>query len=96
MQFQKFFLSILLTVPIELYFSEIYRRWRSFVFRRDDYTCQTCNKKGGEIQADHIKPWAFYPDLRFSVDNGRTLCKDCHRKTDTWGVWGGRKDYAKI
>lgn len=34
-----------------------------------------------EIEADHIKPWAYYPDLRYELDNGRTLCLKCHRKT---------------
>jgi hypothetical protein len=62
-----------------------YKTWRKFVFERDNYTCQECNQRGGELQADHIKPWATYPELRYELDNGRTLCVDCHRKTDTWG-----------
>lgn len=28
---------------------------------------------------------AFFPELRFELTNGRTLCKLCHMKTDTWG-----------
>lgn len=61
-----------------------YRKWRELVFERDDYTCQFCNKRGGKIQADHIKPFAFHPELRFEISNGRTLCIDCHMKTDTY------------
>ncbi len=62
-----------------------YKAWRTLVFRRDNYTCVGCKKSGCEIHADHIKQFAYYPELRFNVDNGRTLCVPCHRKTDTWG-----------
>lgn len=63
-----------------------YIEWRKSVFKRDDYTCRVCAARGGQIQADHIKPFAEYPELRFSIDNGRTLCVPCHKKTDTWGA----------
>lgn len=63
-----------------------YRCWRNAVFERDDYTCQVCKLRGGELQADHIRPQSIFPELRFSVSNGRTLCRPCHQKTDTWGV----------
>lgn len=62
-----------------------YKTWRTSVFERDDYTCQECLVRGGELNADHIKPWSLYEELRFSVENGRTLCVDCHRKTETYG-----------
>ena len=62
-----------------------YRIWRDSVFLRDNYTCQHCGKRGVKLNADHIMPYALYPDLRFSVNNGRTLCVDCHKRTDTWG-----------
>lgn len=67
------------------YFSKEYKEWRTTIFKRDNYTCQICNIKGGCLNADHIKPWAFYPELRYDLDNGRTLCVSCHRKTPTWG-----------
>lgn len=60
-------------------------KWRKAVFERDDYTCRMCGKKGGFIEADHIKPFCDYPELRYELSNGRTLCRGCHRGTDTYG-----------
>lgn len=61
-----------------------YKDWRTSVFKRDDYTCQDCKGRGLTLQADHIKPFAYYPELRLVTENGRTLCIGCHRKTDTY------------
>lgn len=63
-----------------------YAEWRTAVFERDGYTCQDCGQHGGKLNADHIKPFAHFPDLRFDLSNGRTLCVSCHRQTDTYGL----------
>ncbi len=62
-----------------------YRLWREAVFTRDDWTCQDCRKRGGNLVADHVKSWAEHPELRYDVSNGRTLCVPCHKKTPTYG-----------
>lgn len=62
-----------------------YQEWRKAVFKRDDFTCVICKKTNCYLEADHIKPFARFPELRFSIENGRTLCIECHRKTETWG-----------
>lgn len=61
------------------------RLWREAVFKRDNWTCIWCFEKGRRLEADHIKRFADYPELRFAIDNGRTLCIECHKKTDTYG-----------
>lgn len=61
-----------------------YKNWRMAVFVRDDYCCQDCGVRGGELHAHHLKAFAFFPELRFEVSNGQTLCLPCHKKTPNY------------
>lgn len=63
-----------------------YKLWRESVYKRDNWTCQKCKEKGGKLVADHIKSFAEYPELRFELSNGRTLCVDCHKQTENYGI----------
>lgn len=56
------------------------KEWKNNVFTRDDWTCQKCGKRGIELRAHHILSFSKYPKLKFEVNNGITLCKNCHRK----------------
>lgn len=60
--------------------SAMYQIWRNAVFLRDDFTCQDCGLKGSYLHAHHIKSFADFPNLRFKIENGQTLCKNCHAK----------------
>ncbi|MCK9370270.1 hypothetical protein M0R04_10220 [Candidatus Dojkabacteria bacterium] len=77
-----------------------YRNWRTEVFKRDNYICQFCKKRGNQINADHIKP--FYKIIEeykidtvekakrceelWNISNGRTLCVPCHKQTPSYLV----------
>lgn len=79
-----------------------YRLWRSDVFTRDNFTCTLCGKHGGWIEADHFpKPYvqirneygiktieeALSCEELWNINNGRTLCRNCHNKNKTWKKW---------
>ena len=58
-------------------------KWRQLVLERDDYTCRCCGKnnlndRNVEFRAHHKDGWSWCLEKRFDVDNGVTLCKECH------------------
>jgi len=61
-------------------FSPEYQAWRIAVLERDEYTCQHCNQKGGQLHCHHLKSFKTYPELRFEVSNGIVLCAKCHER----------------
>lgn len=60
---------------------EGYNKWLNDVYKRDSYTCQCCgDNKGGNLNAHHLYNYSEYKDKRLDVENGITLCKECHMK----------------
>jgi len=58
--------------------SSEFQLWRKAIFTRDNFTCQCCGKTGGYLNAHHINNFADFPELRLAIDNGITLCRECH------------------
>lgn len=56
-----------------------YIDWRNEVFKRDAYTCKKCGQHGGTLNAHHIKLFSKYKNLRYDLNNGITLCEECHK-----------------
>lgn len=56
-----------------------YHSWRIVVYIRDGFKCRIDNKDcNGKIEAHHILGWSSYPELRYEVKNGITLCRAHH------------------
>jgi len=66
-----------------------YKQWQKEVFIRDGYCCSLCgDRKKKFLVAHHIQNFAQYPQLRFVIENGITLCRNCHKEF--------HKKYGKI
>jgi hypothetical protein len=58
----------------------LWKAWRMEVFKRDSYLCQVCKDyKNRDLIPHHIKLFAHFIKERFDVNNGVTICIDCHR-----------------
>lgn len=74
------------------FYREHLKNWRTEVFQRDGYKCRLCNQKG-YLHAHHLDGYHWCKEKRFDVDNGITLCKDCHYKFHR--TYGNRNNTSK-
>lgn len=72
-------------------------KWRTKIYIRDNYTCQCCGNRSGKsnpvkLKAHHLNGYHWDKENRWNVDNGITLCEDCH---DRFHKIYGRKNNTK-
>lgn len=82
-----------------------YKQWRSCCFERDKWTCQTCGARGVYVTVHHIKSFAkiirenniknsedaLKCEEMWDMNNGVTLCEECHKLTDNYKGRGNNK-----
>lgn len=65
-------------LPVNIYETSRYKRWRAKVFKRDRHICRLCGANKCYVEAHHIKRKAVHPHLMYRTSNGVTLCEPCH------------------
>lgn len=56
--------------------------WRKAVKNRDGWKCRISDEKcSGGLEAHHILPWSKFPELRYQINNGITLCHAHHPRS---------------
>lgn len=55
------------------------KQWRQQVKIRDNFTCRIADIKcNGRLEVHHILRWSEFPELRYQINNGITLCHAHH------------------
>lgn len=56
-----------------------YTDWRRRVLKRDNYACLMKDERcAGRLEVHHILSYFVYPELRYDINNGITLCHAHH------------------
>ncbi|KKN67638.1 hypothetical protein LCGC14_0458970, partial [marine sediment metagenome] len=56
----------------------LYINWARKVKERDRFTCQICGENNTYLNSHHRDSWDIFVNQRFNIDNGTTLCAECH------------------
>ena len=75
--------------------------FRNRVFERDHWRCCVCQSPKGQFDAHHITPRDEMPNGGYVVENGITLCTECHILAEEYiydeeGPWSRSALYKKV
>jgi 5-methylcytosine-specific restriction endonuclease McrA len=60
--------------------------FRTKVFERDGYVCRVCSKKSDILDAHHITDRNEMPNGGYVLENGISLCSECHLKAEQYHI----------
>ena len=83
---------------VQIQNTENWKNWIKTIMERDNYSCVKCGVKNNRLHVHHKKSdsqirkeydiktveEAINCEALWEIDNGEVLCKDCHKKTDTY------------
>ena len=55
------------------------REWKISIFQRDKRICKKCGKEKRNLVAHHINSYDIHEKERYDINNGVTLCEECHK-----------------
>ena len=62
-----------------------YKKWIKLIFKRDDWTCKNCNKRGGKLEAHHIRAFSkIINENHIKTLEDALKCKECHKLTNNY------------
>lgn len=72
-------------------------KFREGCLERDNYKCVVCNDRESELSVHHIIERRLWSDGGYYMENGASLCEDCHRKAEST-LWSCQyiRERAKI
>lgn len=60
--------------------------WSKTIKKLDNNMCKNCGSTEN-LNAHHIMPKGEYPELSLDLDNGVTLCEDCHSEVHGYEIY---------
>ena len=70
-----------------------FQMWARQIKIRDQWECQICSARGVYLEAHHLNGWNAFPEERFLLLNGVTLCRNCHDRFHNTFGYGGNTEF---
>ena len=67
-------------------YQTLLKSWSNMIKKLDNNMCKNCDSKE-KLNAHHIQPKSEFPDMALDVNNGVTLCEECHSKVHGFKIY---------